>query len=201
MVHSLKSQLLNEIKSIVLGYPKFVYFNSDVRNTPVFLYHTINPELFETHLRYLKSNGYRTLNVHEYVEDVNNKKSGNHKSVLITIDDARSSVWRFAFPLLEKYKMSATLFVIPGLTPEADRCRFNLNDVWGGKCNLEEIRDIDNEDNTLCSWQEISEMYKSGLVNVESHTLFHREIFRSQKIVDFITPDKMFLPYNFYLVL
>ena len=45
--------------------------------------------------------------------------------------------------------------------------------------------------------KEISEMYMSGLVNIESHSLFHREIFRSSQILDFITPDKMFLPYNF----
>jgi len=197
MVHSLKSQLLNEIKSIVLGYPKFVYFNSDIKNTPVFLYHTIDPELFESHLQYLKNNGYRTLNVHEYVEAVNSKKSGNNKSVLLTIDDARSSVWRFAFPLLKRYGMNATVFIIPGLTMETDLSRFNLLDVWNGKSSMDEIQDIDTEDNTLCSWQEISEMYKSGLVNIELHTLFHREIFRNLNIIDFITPDKMFLLYNF----
>ena len=198
MTHSLKSQVLNEIKSVFLGYPKFVYFNINYNKTPVFVYHTIEPELFEFHLLYLKKNGYKTLTIHEYSEELNSKKSGYNKSVLLTIDDARSSVWRYAFPLLKKHEMNATVFVIPGVTVESDKCRLNLFDAWKGDSSLEEIRNVDVNDNTLCTWQEISDMYKSGFVNIESHTLFHTEIFKSLKIVDFTAPDKKFMPYNFY---
>ena len=80
-------------------------------------------------------------------------KSVNNKTVLLTIDDARSSVWRYAFPLLKKYEMNATVFVIPGLTTESDSCRLNLFDVWDGKNNQDKISDIDSKDNTLCTWE------------------------------------------------
>ena len=197
MTHSFWGQLVYELKSAAFGYPRFVYLNSYVKDIPVFVYHTIDPGLFESHLLYLKNNSYKTLSVHEYVDMLNSNKTDN-KSVLLTIDDARSSVWRFAFPLLKKYEMNATVFIIPGITVESDDRRLNLFDVWKGEKSLVEIENIDISDNSLCTWQEISDMYKSGFVNIESHTLFHKEIFKSTKIVDFTTPDKTFMPYNFY---
>jgi hypothetical protein len=40
-------------------------------------------------------------------------------------------------------------------------------------------------------------MYNSGFVNIESHTLFHSEVFTSKKIVNFITSETEVIPYNF----
>ena len=39
-------------------------------------------------------------------------------------------------------------------------------------------------------------MCASGLVDIESHTLFHREVFIGPKIVDFIDEQTLFAPYN-----
>src|SRR3990172_4268514 len=64
------------------------------------------------------------------------------------------------------------------------------------KCSLKEIHEEDSSDNTLCNWREIKEMYSTGFVNIESHTLFHREIFRNLNIIDYITPNVTFVPYN-----
>ena len=196
MIHSFRRQFLYELKSVLFGYPGFVYFDLGVSSIPVFVYHTIEPKIFESHLAYLRNNNYRTLSIHEYSNQLN-REPVNNKFVLITIDDARSSVWRYAFPLLKKYGMNASVFVIPGFTIETNECRDNLFDVWNGKKNMEQIRNIDPEDNTLCTWQEILSMYKSGLINIESHTLFHREIFKSTKIVDYIIPEREVTPYNF----
>lgn len=201
MHHSYKAQLSVELKSLISGYPKFIYSGNSLQNLdgiPVFVYHTIEPVLFESQLMFLKKNGYKTLSIQEFYEViVHSKTFVNNKMVLLTIDDARSSVWRFAFPLLKKYQMRATVFVIPGLTQESNSGRINLEDFWNAKCKLKEIHDIDIDDNTLCSWQEIKEMYRSGFVDIESHTLFHREIFDSVKITNYITPNIPFIPYNF----
>lgn len=201
MHHSYKAQLSVELKSLVYGYPKFIYSGNNLQNLdgiPVFVYHTIEPASFESQLQFLKRNGYKTLSIQEFHEAITNSKTfTNNKTVLLTIDDARSSVWRFAFPLLKKYHMHATVFVIPGLTEDDKSSRINLEDYWNDKCKLEEIHNIDIDDHTLCTWQEIKEMYRSGYVDIESHTLFHREIFCSVKITNYITPETPFLPYNF----
>jgi len=201
MQHSLKDQLSIEVKSLFYGYPKFVYSKNDIKNLdgiPVFVYHTIDPDLFEAHLKYLKSNKYKTLTIQEFHETITESKNNLiSKSVLLTIDDARSSVWRYAYPLLKKYNMNATVFVIPGVTEEGSSKRINLDGYWNSKYSLLEINDEDTDDNTLCNWLEIKEMYDSGHVDIESHTLFHKEVFCSTKVVDYITQDTPFFPYNF----
>jgi hypothetical protein len=200
MKHSLKKQFTTELKSIFSGYPKFIFSpnnHSFFEGIPVFVYHSIDPVLFENHLLYLKNNGFKTLNIYEFFNVIQKKKdSFNRKSILLTIDDCRSSVWRYAYPLLKKHNMNAVVFIIPGWTGE-NKARKNLFDVFDGKSNFEEIDKIDPYDRTLCTWQEISEMYNSSLINIESHTLFHREVFKSTKIFDFLTEDKSYLPYNF----
>lgn len=200
MYHPLRKQL-SELKLLVSGYPDFVYSKnktSKLEGIPVFVYHTINPEVFESHLIFLKENDYKTLSIHEFYDLLLNKRElGENKSVLLTIDDARLSVWRFGFPLLKKYKMKATVFVIPGLTANDELCRKNIEEVWQNKSELKDINKIDPIDNKLCNWNEIIEMYNSGLVNIESHTLFHSEVFKNLKVVDFVTDNNSFLPYNF----
>lgn len=201
MKNSIKDQISVEVRSIFKGYPDFVYSkynNQKLSGIPVFVYHTIEPISFETQLQFLKENGYRTLSINDFYEAIiNNRKLTDKKNILITIDDARSSVWRFAYPLLKKYQMHATVFLIVGLTEERKFCRKNIEDVWNGKCELKEIQDSDSNDSTLCSWQEILEMHKSGFVNIESHTLFHREMFKNTKITDYITSKTSSVPYNF----
>jgi hypothetical protein len=192
---------LTEVKSILGGYPKFIYSGNDNLNLdgiPVFVYHSFDPDIFESQLQFLKENNYKTLSIQEFYDILLNKKEQEErKSVLLTIDDARSSVWRIAFPLLKKYRMNATVFIIPGLTANGENCRKNLDDVWNNKSEFKYIHDLDPEDNTLCSWNEITAMYNSGIINIESHTLLHSEVFKNFKITDFITSDKPFRPYNF----
>lgn len=202
MKHSIKAQLSVELKSIVKGYPKFVYSNDrnqKVDGIPVFVYHTIDSSVFEQHLTYLQENDYRTLTIHEFYDIITKKQSVNSsdKLVLLTIDDARSSVWLYAYPLLKKYKMHATVFVIPGLTEVNNILRENLEHFWNGKITSDSLRDIDPHDDLLCSWSEIKEMYQSGFVDIESHTLFHKEVFVNNKIVDFVTAKTPNTPYNF----
>lgn len=201
MKHSLKAQLSLELKSMLKGYPKFVYStdkNQKLDGIPVFIYHTIDPIVFEQHLIYLHENGYRTLTIHEFYDIITKKQSvhSSNKLVLLTIDDARTSVWLYGYPLLKKYKMHATVFVIPGLT-EDDIQRDNLEQSWNGKITLNSLRNIDPHDDFLCNWSEIREMYQSGYVDIESHTLFHKEVFITNKVVDFITAKSPNIPYNF----
>jgi hypothetical protein len=200
MKHSYKNQFKTELKSIFSGYPKFVYSGnkySALDGIPVFIYHTIEPEIFEAHLIYLKKNGYKTLNIHEFYDIIKKGKKSPGKSVLLSIDDARSSVWRYAYPLLKKYEMNSVLFIIPGLTMDKEGKKINLFDFWNGKADIETIKDIDPTDKYLCTWNEISEMYNSGFVNIESHTLFHSEVFKNSNVVDFINPQHTYTPYSF----
>ncbi|MCP4117310.1 MAG: polysaccharide deacetylase family protein [Desulfobacteraceae bacterium] len=198
MKFSLGSQILGEVRSVLYGYPDFVFSgrSKDLKNgIPVFVYHTIDPGQFEADLIFLKENGYRTLSMDGFISILNRKGALPEKSVLLTVDDGRSSFWRYGFPLLEKYGMKATLFVNPGWVLDAGACRKSLKDVWNGDAKLHEIDGLDPGDTILCTWPELRAVLNSGVVNIESHTLFHKEIFINDRIVDFIDDKTSFVPY------
>ena len=72
----------------------------------------ITVDNFEEHLKYLKNHGYKTLTTEEFYNWKQGKIDLPYKSILITFDDGFLSNAHYAFPLLKKYNMNATVFVI-----------------------------------------------------------------------------------------
>jgi hypothetical protein len=197
MRFSLVSQIGHELRSFWSGYPEYVYSGGGpAEHVPVFVYHTIRPSRFKADLRYLQENGYRTIGMEDLRKHLAGERRAPERSVVLTFDDARSSFWRFGFPLLRRYGMKGVLFVISGLTPTASATRPNLCSVRNSNKTIDDIRAIDPDDTTLCTWPELSEMYESGYVEVESHSLFHKEVFVDTEILDFLGPDSSFVPFN-----
>ena len=67
---------------------------------------------FEEQLKYLQKHHYKTLTLEEVYNYLQGKEKIPRKSVLITMDDGYMSNYELAFPLLQKYKMNAVVFVI-----------------------------------------------------------------------------------------
>ena len=92
----------------------------------------------------------------------------------------------FAFPLLRKYKLKATIWVNPDFVDNNDdRIRPTLEDYWNGKKTLEELNSFDG----FLNWAEMRKMEKSGFIDIQSHTLTHTKYPVSDKIVDFVSPS------------
>ena len=192
-------QLMGEIKALKKGYPDFVFSSKNEKLTdkiPVFIFHSFEPESFEEQLKYLNENEYKTLSADEYVDILEGKKEAEENSILLTVDDARISFWIYGFPLLKKYKMKAALFVIPGHTKQEVEIRKNLSDVWEGRAELSELKNIDPSDEIISNWKELKIMHESGLIDIEIHTLFHKEIFTDFTVNNFITDGTPLVPYN-----
>jgi peptidoglycan/xylan/chitin deacetylase (PgdA/CDA1 family) len=170
-------------------YPAFVAARSpdiDFRDVPVFVFHTIDPGEFEEQLRHLVDNDYQTLDCatfHAYLTGTGKIAS---RSVLLTIDDGRASVWTYALPLLKKYGLKAIVFLIPGYIRESTSLAPTLEEVWAGKARLEGLPDRDPE---LMNWSEVRAAAESGLIDFQSHTLYHHRVPVSRKIVDYINPQ------------
>lgn len=117
-------QMLNKEKII-----KYVYSNAV--SIPVLNYHffydknggkvcnetiCLDTAKFEEHLKYLKDNNFKTLTMQEFVDWYNGKIDVPTKSVLITVDDGAMGTsfinGNKLIPLLEKYDLNATLFLI-----------------------------------------------------------------------------------------
>ena len=88
---------------------------------PVLCYHNLAPQskgrmilaarVFEEQMRYLKNQGYRVINLREFVEFVSLKRQLPRRSVLLTFDDGYRSFLQYALPVLKELGFTATLFV------------------------------------------------------------------------------------------
>jgi peptidoglycan/xylan/chitin deacetylase (PgdA/CDA1 family) len=165
-------------------------------HVPVFVYHTIDPASFEKDLCYLAENGYQAIGMGDLTAYLNGVRSIPDRSIVLTFDDARSSFWRYAYPLLQRYEMKGVLFVIAGPTTDASSHRDNLFSVWDGQRTLADLQRLDPDDSTLCTWPELRAMHDSGWVEIESHSLFHQEVFVDTEILDIIGPNSSFAPFQ-----
>ena len=109
-------------------------------------YWSVTEGTFERHLAYLKENGYRTVTMNEVLDHMRGVKILWGKCVVLTFDDGDESVYRYAYPLLERYGMEGTIFVITS----------RMGPQW----NELSISSIDH----------LREMQRSGVMAIESHT-------------------------------
>jgi Polysaccharide deacetylase len=183
-------EMRNEADCLRRGcYPSFVAAPSpdlDPDDVPVFVFHTIEPQEFEEQLGYLADNGYQTLDCAAFWAGLTAVAEVAPKSVLLTIDDGRTSVWSHGLPLLRKYGMKAVVFLIPGYVREAASLAPTLEDVWAGRSRPDTLASRDPE---LMSWSEIEAAAATGLIDFQSHTLYHHRVPISGRIVDHISPQ------------
>lgn len=71
------------------------------------------PEEFMAQMAWLASAGYRMASIDELVGHVTGKLSLPEKSVLVTFDDGFVGVLEHALPVLQQWKIPATLFALP----------------------------------------------------------------------------------------
>lgn len=146
-------------------------------------------------MRFLAEQGYRTIFLREWIKG---KIKADGKTLAITFDDGYLDNWVYAYPILKKYGVKATIFV-PTVRPlDGSLRRPNLDDVWNGNCRREDLPQIVSnwEANRRCvlreegspdflTWEEMRKMENSGLIDIQSHSHYHRDFFVSNQIVDF----------------
>ncbi len=163
---------------------------------------TISPDDFDHQMEYLARKNYQTLFLDE---SINSLKEGKDKRrVALTFDDGYLDNWVYAYPVLKKYNLKATIFVITSrIKDKSGSYRFNLEDVWSGKVKEEKLPRISNhyQSNLRCvrnpegsddhiTWEEAKEMLKSGLIDIQSHSHLHSYCYVSDKIVDYYRGNK-----------
>ncbi|MCX5711584.1 MAG: polysaccharide deacetylase family protein [Candidatus Omnitrophica bacterium] len=131
-------------------------FLHDKYALPIMMYHSVNPrsipgmnllivkpETFERQMQFLKNHRYNVVRLDDAAAMIRDKKCIPFRTVAITFDDGYKDNYIYAFPILKKYGLPATIFII-------------INEV--------------SKPNRL-SWKEIEEMQASGLITFGSHTL------------------------------
>jgi peptidoglycan/xylan/chitin deacetylase (PgdA/CDA1 family) len=134
-------------------------------NVPILLYHrfgpvvadgmTITTPVFESHLKYLRENGYTVIPLRQLVDWYLKKgPPPPAKSVVIVEDDAHKSVYTDMLPLAKKYHVPVTVFIYPSAISNA---KYAL------------------------TWDQLRELKKSGLFDFQSHTYWHPNFKKDRK--------------------
>ncbi|MDP1907016.1 MAG: polysaccharide deacetylase family protein, partial [Hyphomicrobium sp.] len=126
-------------------------------HVPILLYHRLGPtvtdemtvttRVFEGQLATLQERGHQVIRLRDLVEAL--QGSGTvlpERAVVLTVDDGHRTVYTDMFPLIRRLRLPVTLFIYPTA--------------------------ISNASYAL-TWEQLAEMKASGLVDVQSHTLWH----------------------------
>lgn len=132
-----------------------LYHSVDKNN----VYLTVEPDIFEKQMQYLKENRYEVVSLKEFAEIIKAKKEIQPKTVVLTFDDGFLSHYEKVFPILKRYNFPATFFVSTGLV--------------GGKINNSQ-----NMSQVTANWEQIKEMSRSSLIDIEPHSINHIELDR-----------------------
>lgn len=141
---------------------------------------TLNLDFFKYVIQFFSENKYVSIFLDDYFY---NSKLSSLKKIVFTFDDAYVDNWIYAFPILKKYKIKATIFINPETIDRRDIVRPTLNDYWNGRVGVKDLNIWG-----YLSWTELDEMRKSGLVDIQSHTLSHTKYFVSDKLNGFHNP-------------
>jgi len=100
-------------------------------------------------LRYLQAQGYQSISLYDLVDYLNRGRLLPPKPVVLTFDDGYRDAYTNAFPLLQKYGMTGTFFLVTA--------------------------PIDQHNPEYLSWEQVKEMNAAGM-DMECHTYTHPDL-------------------------
>jgi hypothetical protein len=151
-------------------------------------YLTFELTFFEDIIKYLVRNRYRFVLLDEYFTNRNHFNKNIDKLICLTFDDGYLDNYVFVYPILKKYEAKATIFINPDYVQENNCIRPTLEDVWEKKNDLNDLPGLG-----FASWSELIEMQRSGIMDIQSHTMTHTKYYVSDKITDFHNPRSDYL--------
>jgi len=177
-------------------YPRFLFGGDIGQWLPVFHFHETHPKSLEPYLLYLAENGYRTVTSDQIAALVLRGMHPGPKSVALCFDDAWSSLWVCALPLLQKYSLNAIAYVSPDRVPaiSAPRRQGDSASIPGSGITL------DRTEPFFSTWSELRAMHASGRVDIQAHSWRHAMVFASDEVIGFIKPQYREHPHTIPLV-
>lgn len=140
-------------------------FAASTTNIPILCYHNLNstrpgsmnmtPTKFEMQLQWIINNGFTIIPLQQAVSYLAGKTNTlPKKSVVLTFDDGWQSDYTYLYPIIKKYKVPVTLFIYPGAISTTKH---------------------------FLTWDELTELQKSGFFNIQGHTFTHPNFKQEKK--------------------
>jgi peptidoglycan/xylan/chitin deacetylase (PgdA/CDA1 family) len=156
--------------TLYLVNPLRLHGNGASRSIPILMYHSVAdedetgvqayfrtataPRVFAQQMASLHDDGYSVIGLGDAVRRLKENDSTATRSVVITFDDGYHNFYTNAFPAMNRYGFTATMF-LPTSYMGQSRLSFN-----GREC---------------MSWSEVRELHKSG-ISFGSHTVTHPQL-------------------------
>jgi len=105
----------------------------------------ITPNVFEEQLITLKKAGYTFMTARQLGDVLNGRENLPPKPILLTFDDGYRDFYTDAYPILKKYHIAATAYIVPGF--------------------------LDKPNYMFAS--QVEDLVKDGLVEIGAHTVHH----------------------------
>ena len=134
---------------------------------------------FIEHLRYFQNAGYEMISVKELMQRACEENINKSRIAVLTFDDGFLDNYLIVPKILRQFKATGTIFVNPSHATNAPaRTLDEYPNAWGF-LNFEEMRELERQ----------------RILEVQSHTMTHDFSFISDQLVDFYTPQKFFRYY------
>lgn len=156
--------LFNPLRRLVPGPPAipilmYHSISNDEENVHPYYHINTSPKVFDMHMKHLHDNGYSIIEIEEALNVLtsHNSKLSDDKLAryaVVTFDDGFHDFYLNAFPILQKYGFSGTVF-LPTSFIGAKSLYFKAK-----KC---------------LSWSEVRELHRYG-INFGSHTVKHLQL-------------------------
>lgn len=167
-----------------------IYYHHILKNWGFDVYY----RTFDREISVLKTK-YKIITLDDVAEYIITGKSPEKDSVAITFDDGYLSNYVYAYPILKKHRVKATIFPISSRILVEDIKRPTLEDYWKGKvsfkelhkpptmgqANLKFLKSGKSED--FVSASELKEM--CDIFDVGGHGSVHAKVFYDEEIIDF----------------
>lgn len=115
---------------------------------------SVSPDDFDEQMAYLANNGFETVDLYDLSLAIANKRELPPKPVIITLDDGYRDNYENAFPILQKYGLDATFFVVTDF--------------------------IDDNLDGYLTWDMVQEMSEAGM-RIEPHSKTHADLSAREK--------------------
>jgi peptidoglycan/xylan/chitin deacetylase (PgdA/CDA1 family) len=110
---------------------------------------SVSPQNFEAQLRYLQQEGYETVSLYDLALHLTVGKPLPKHPIVLTFDDGYADAYTHAFPLLQRFGFTGTVFLITA--------------------------PIDANDPAFLSWENVGEMHAAGM-DLEPHSYDHPDL-------------------------
>jgi peptidoglycan/xylan/chitin deacetylase (PgdA/CDA1 family) len=131
-------------------------------------------QVFEKHLCYLKKN-YRIFSLSDIVKKLRNSQKLEKNTLCLTIDDGFLDNYEFAYPILKRHSLPATIFVAAGYIE--GRAQVNItekhlihNATIEDKYKNSEIYKLPQL--PMMTWKQVKEM-SEDCIEIGAHTINH----------------------------